>query len=67
MNAQVWTEIILGVPTLLGGGGVVVSKLTRIAVGLEKLAEQVSEARDDIKETAATVADHERRLTKGGL
>lgn len=60
MNAGTIVEIALGLPALIGGGIVAVSKLTRIAVAVEQGAEA-------IKAVAAKVEDHEKRLSKGGL
>lgn len=64
MNAGDWIALILGAPTLAGGGMVTVlkvtSKLTRIAVAVEQGTEAV-------KAIAVKVDDHEKRLTKGGL
>lgn len=60
MNAGTIVELILGLPTLLGGGGVLVAKLTRIAVAVETLVEAS-------KKAAETFADHEKRLARGGL
>lgn len=60
MNAGTVVELVLGLPTLLGGGGILVSKLTRIAVAVEGLV-------DANRQVTETVADHEKRLAKGGL
>lgn len=60
MNAGNWLELILGAPTILGGGGVLVAKLTRIALAAENLA-------DKIAEISGTVQDHENRLNKARL
>lgn len=60
MNTGTIIELILGLPAMLGGGGVLVAKLTRIAVAVETLV-------DAHKITAAAVADHEQRLGKAGL
>lgn len=67
MNASNWIELGLGLATLLGGGTVGVSKLTRIAVAAETLAEKIQALAGQQKSTSATVQDHEIRLAKGGL
>jgi hypothetical protein len=60
VNAGDWIEVILGGPTIMGGGCLLVAKLTRIAVAVENLVRQMGR-------TAETVADHEKRLNKAGL
>jgi hypothetical protein len=67
MNASDWIEIILGAPTLLGGGGILVAKLTRIAVAIENLLEKISALTEAQAKTAEKVAEHDVRLAKGGL
>lgn len=67
MNASNWIELILGAPTVLGGGGVLVAKLTRIAVAVEQLAERIAEVSGKVAQVGETVQDHENRLNKGGL
>lgn len=60
MSPGDWIAIAFGTPTTLGSAGVLVAKLTRIAVAVE----------DATKAVAAVVTrvdDHERRLNKGGL
>lgn len=60
MNAGTVVELALGLPTLLAGGGVLVARLTRIAVAVEQ-------GTTAINKLVSQVDDHERRLTKGGL
>jgi len=67
VNASDWLELLLGLPTLLGGGGVVVAKLTRIAVAAETLADKIADVAGDVAKVGETVQDHENRLNKGGL
>lgn len=60
MTLADWIALITPVSAVLGGGGIAVTKLTRIAVAVEQLVKS-GEA------VTKTVADHEQRLTKGGL
>lgn len=60
MDVGTVIEIVLGMPTMLGGGGILVSKLTRIAVAVESLVESQ-------RKIIGQVDDHEKRLSKGGL
>ena len=59
MNAQ---TVIEAVALLAGGGGGVqlVSKITRVAVAVETLAESNKKIVDQVN-------DHENRLNRGGL
>ena len=59
MTAQNVIELI-GLAIGGGGGAQLVSKLTRLAVAVESLVESH-------KKLTETVADHEKRLGKGGL
>ena len=67
MNAGNWIELGLGLTTLLGGGTVGVSKLTRIAVAVEVLAEKIAKVSGDIASVGTQVQDHENRLNKANL
>lgn len=67
MNAGNWIELGLGLTTLLGGGTVGVSKLTRIAVAVEVLADKIATVAGDVAKTGAAVQDHENRLNKANL
>lgn len=59
MTPQLWIELA-GIVLGGGGGAKLVAKLTRIAVAVEQLLESN-------KTVVAAVADHEKRLSKGGL
>lgn len=67
MNAGNWIELAAIVITILGGGAAGSSKLTRIAVAAEQLAEKIAAITEAQKNTAATVQDHENRLNKANL
>ncbi len=67
MNAGNWIELAGIVVTVLGGGAIGTSKLTRIAVAAENLAKQIEGLAGQQQDTAKTVQDHEVRLAKGGL
>lgn len=67
MNASVIAELVLGVPTLLGGGAVVVARLTRIAVAAETLADKLEALSEEMRAVTAQVQDHETRLSRRGL
>lgn len=67
MNAGNWIELATIVVTVLGGGGVGVSKLTRIAVAVENGAKMVETIAGTVAKQGETVQDHEVRLAKGGL
>jgi hypothetical protein len=74
VNAGNWIELAALVVTILGGGSVGVSKLTRIVVVLETLAEQFKTSNAQQQATAQQVQNHEvrienheTRLGKGGL
>jgi predicted phage tail protein len=60
MHASDWIAIVACTLTMVGGGITGVSRLTRIAVAVETLAEAM-------RAVTARVEDHEKRLSKGGL
>jgi hypothetical protein len=66
MNASTWIELA-GLVLGGGGGGTAVAKLTRLAVAVERVAEDVKAIVSDAKETRDKVQEHEIRLAKGGL
>lgn len=59
MSSSQWLEL-LGLVLGGGGGTQLITKLTRMAVAVEKLVESHQAMLE-------TVADHEKRLGKGGL
>jgi uncharacterized membrane protein len=67
MNAGNWIELGTVVVTVLGGGGVGVAKLTRIAVAVENLIRSVGEVKTAAQAVTAQVQDHEVRLSKNGM
>jgi hypothetical protein len=67
MNSLNWIELATLLVSVGGGGTVGVSKLTRIAVAAENLAEQIKSLAGAQAKTADTVQDHENRLNKANL
>lgn len=66
MNASTWIE--LAALVLGGGGGATgVSKLTRLVVAVEQLAEKIESIAASGDKTAFQVADHENRLNRAKL
>jgi outer membrane murein-binding lipoprotein Lpp len=67
MNTSNLIALISVIATLLGGGGVGVAKLTRIAIAAETLTGQIIEIIKRQQQTEATVQDHENRLNRAHL
>jgi hypothetical protein len=60
VNALAWATIIVGLPPWVTAAVVVIVRFARLVDAVESLVE-VS------RSMIATLADHEKRLTKGGL
>lgn len=67
MNAGTWIALATIIVTVLGGGSLGVSKLTRIAVAVETLMKQIEAIVSQQAATALTVQNHENRLNKANL
>jgi prefoldin subunit 5 len=67
VNTSDWIQLVTAIVTILGGGAVVVAKLTRIAVAAEVLAKRIEEIGGSLTTTNQQVQNHENRLNKGGL
>jgi hypothetical protein len=66
VNTSTWIELV-GLLVGGGGGGAAVAKLTRLAVSVEALVNQLRSVTAAAQKTAEQVQDHEVRITKGGL
>lgn len=66
MSAQQVIELVIAAG---GVGGLIkgVASLTRLTVAVETVAAKIDALVTDHDKTKATVADHEKRLDKGGL
>lgn len=71
MNAGNWIELGLGLPTVIGVGVLIISRLTRIVVAVETTTKTVAELGDELRKEARRdrrwVQDHENRLNRAGL
>lgn len=67
MSTSNLIEMISVIATLLGGGGVGVAKLTRIAIAAETLTGQIIAVVKKQEEAGRAVQDHENRLNRAGL
>lgn len=67
MNAGAWVALAAVVVTVLGGGFLGVSKLTRIAVAVETLVDQIRGLTKAQSDLTAIVQQHENRLNKAHL
>ena len=67
MDAGNWISLITIAVTGLGGGGVMVARLTRIAIAAENLADKIAEVSGRVAKVGETVQDHENRLNKAKL
>lgn len=62
MNASNWIELAALLVTILGGGGIGVSKLTRVAVAIETFGKALETLTGAVGTANATVQDHATRL-----
>lgn len=71
MNVGNWLELGFGLPTLIVGGVVIISRLTRIVVSVETTQRNVQDLGDELRKEAKRdrrwVQDHENRLNRAGL
>lgn len=67
MNAGNWIELATAVVTVLGGGTIGVSKLTRIAVAVENGAKLIEAVAAQVAKQGDVQQDHEVRLAKANL
>lgn len=63
---QNWIELAALMVTILGGGGVGVSKLTRVAVAVENAVEAIKTVVEDVKAIEGTVNAHGVTLAEHG-
>src|SRR5487761_954769 len=64
MHASTWIELGTLLFTAIGGGTVGVSKLTRIAVAAETLAEKIEAITRTVAAVSAVVQEHETRISR---
>ena len=62
MNAGNWIELAALMVTILGGGGIGVSRMTRVAVAIETIGKGLESLGAAAAGTSAVVAEHETRL-----
>ena len=62
MNTGNWIELAALLVTILGGGGIGVSKVTRVAVAIEQLGKAFESTGKAVSDTATTVASHTTQL-----
>jgi hypothetical protein len=62
VNSGNWIELAALIVTILGGGGIGVSKVTRIAVAIEALGRALETVGKTVADTSTTVAGHTTQL-----
>lgn len=63
MNTSNWIELAALLTTVLGGGSVGVSKLTRVAVAIETFGKALEDLGRAVQAITATGQGHETRLS----